>query len=202
MLAVLVAVAPAAGTSHAGIESRHLEKFTSQEWWVGKDLAAGDMFLYLICDPDTFSGLYGIRPSADRCYYASLHFVTLLLGGSGPEWIVQVMLAGVDDGRQYDVYSINAKTMQITGLAGGKEVSRAVQKTVFGLTEFTGKNPKPLIVGEEWGAVGSSASPPIRFMVRDVVIDDDDGEVFLGRLFWHKHVHTPDNAGRAVSAWR
>ena len=179
VLAALVAVAPAAGTSHAGIESRHLEKFTSQEWWVGKDLAAGDMFLYRICDPDTFSALYGIRPSADRCYYASLHFVTLLLGGSGPEWIVQVMLAGVDDGRQYDVYSINAKTVQITGLAGGKEVSRAVQKTVFGLTEFTGKNPKPLIVGEEWGAVDSSASPPIRFMVRDVVIDDDGREVFL-----------------------
>ena len=168
----------AAVPAHADIESERLANFEHQKWWVGKDLDVGDMFIYELCDPDTFSGLYGGQPWNERCYHISLHFVTLLLGGSGPEWVVQAVAVNGAGDRQYDVYNIDADTMQINRLTDDRGIAKAVQRTIFGLTDFTTKGAKPLIVGESWGAVNSAISPPIKFVVRDVAIDDNDREVF------------------------
>ena len=163
----------------ADVESDHLENYANQKWWVGKGLDVGDIFIYKICDPDTFSGLYDGPPWGERCYYVSLHFVTLLLGDSGPEWIVQVMIINDFGDRLYDVYNIDGKTLQIIGMTDERKVAWAVQNTVFGLTEFTNRESQALIVGEQWGTVKSVASPEIKFIVRDVVIDENDREVFL-----------------------
>lgn len=170
---------PAMPAALADVESDHLENYANQKWWVGKGLDVGDIFIYKICDPDTFSGLYGGQPWEERCYYLSLHFVTLLLGDSGPEWIVQVMTVSEFGDRQYDVYNIDGKTMRINGLTDERKVALAVQNTIFGLTEFTNRGAQALIVGEQWGTVKSVSSPAIKFVVRDIMIDDNDREVFL-----------------------
>ena len=178
LIGLIALVVFATVPAHADIESEHLANFEHQKWWVGKDLEVGDMFIYNLCDPDTFSGLYGWQPWNDRCHHISLHFVTLLLGSSGPEWVVQTAIVNNDGNRQYDVYNIDGNTMQINGLTNDRETAKAVQRTIFGLTDFTAKDAKPLIVGESWGIVSSAISPPINFVVRDVAIDNNDREVF------------------------
>lgn len=180
-------VALAAAPAHADLAAERMAVFEQQKWWVGKNLEAGDAFVYEVCDPDAFSGLYGGQPWLERCYHVSLYFVALLLGGAGPEWIVQVVLVGSDggdggssssgSGRMYDVYNIDAGTMRIDGLHDGRGMANAIQDTIFGLAEFTGNGGKPLVVGESWGATGAS-SPAAEFLVRGVVTDDSEQEVF------------------------
>ena len=178
LIGLIVLLMFAAIPAYADIESEHLANFEHQKWWVGKDLEVGDMFIYELCDPDTFSGLYSGQPWNNHCHHISLHFVTLLLGSSGPEWVVQAVVVNGAGDRQYDVYNMDVDTMQINGLTNDREIAKAVQRTIFGLTDFTTKGAKPLIVGESWGTVGSTISPPINFVVRDVAIDNDDREVF------------------------
>ena len=179
IVVIVMLVALATAPAHADIESERMAAFEERKWWVGKNLEAGDAFVYEVCYPGAFSGLYGQQPWSDRCSYVLLHFVTLLLADAGPKWIVQVALVDSSGGRLYDVYGIDASTMRIDGLNDDGRMASTIQRTVLDLTEFTGNGrAKPLIVGESWGT-SSASSPAVKFVVRQVTIDDREREVFL-----------------------
>ena len=172
------------------IESKHFENYAEQKWWVGKSLSVGDTYIYKLCDPDAYSGLYGGRPWDDRCYYIYLHFVTLLQGAIDEEWIVQVMIVDESGNREYDIYKINSKTMRIDGLAAHHTMAYAIQNSILHLTQYTNKEAQPLIVGETWGGVETFSSHDVKFIVRDVSVDENNREIFyVGHTAINTSIH-------------
>ena len=140
-------------------------------WSLGKNLAIGDSFIYLICDPDAILNYSAesyhyftknLEHNGSLCYIIQMDFVNLIATDqndiSGYIWVVQAQIT--DDFTQdtrHSVFHVDSESFEVRSAdtihPDSIRYAKSLQNTIFSLHKYTASESKLLQTGVSWGEV-------------------------------------------------